>query len=143
MTNETITNMQAAVSEPDTDVDLAKMVVRSAGYNLVSQRFIVNFAEFIQDWRKGDFDLPPLAACDVEACFEAWQEDVNQKEVTTKPAAAKEVQQQSQAEHQTVPELTDEDVRAVGGIVHRDGNIFFTNIEMLNKVILAAQRSKK
>ena len=78
---------QAERVEPVMDIDLAKMVVRSAGYSLVSQRFIVNFAEFIQDWRKGDFELSPLAACDVEACFEAWQEEVNQKEVSTPPAA--------------------------------------------------------
>ena len=34
--------------------------------------------------------------------------------------------------------LTKDDVRAAGGIVHSDGNIFFTNIEQLN----AAIRSK-
>lgn len=32
--------------------------------------------------------------------------------------------------------LTEEDVRKAGGIVHRDGNIFFTNIEHLNAAIL-------
>ena len=31
--------------------------------------------------------------------------------------------------------LTKEEVRAVGGIVHSDGNIFFTNIEQLNAAI--------
>jgi hypothetical protein len=34
-------------------------------------------------------------------------------------------------------ELTDADVRAVGGIVHRDGNVFFTNVALLNKAIAA------
>jgi hypothetical protein len=37
----------------------------------------------------------------------------------------------------TVP-LTVEDVRKAGGIVHGDGNIFFSNIEQLNAAILAA-----
>lgn len=36
-------------------------------------------------------------------------------------------------------ELTKEDVLAVGGIVHRDGNVFFTNIALLNKAIEAAK----
>lgn len=67
-------------AQPD-DLDYAKAVVRSAGYSLVSRRFIVNFSEFIQDWRKGDFDLPKLAALDVQSCFDAWQEEVNQIEV--------------------------------------------------------------
>jgi hypothetical protein len=39
---------------------------------------------------------------------------------------------------ETVP-LTHEHVRAVGGIVHRDGNIFFTNIEKLNAAVEAAK----
>jgi len=30
--------------------------------------------------------------------------------------------------------LTHDDVRKAGGIVHRDGNIFFTNINMLNGI---------
>ena len=63
------------------DLDYAKAQVRSAGYSLVSAEFISNFAEFIQDWRKGDFALPKLAALDVEACFDAWQKEVNQNEV--------------------------------------------------------------
>lgn len=63
------------------DLDYAKAQVRSANYSLVSAEFISNFAEFIQDWRKGDFDLPRLAALDVEACFDAWQKEINQKEV--------------------------------------------------------------
>lgn len=63
------------------DLDYAKAQVRSAGYSLVSAEFISNFAEFIQDWRKGDFDLPKLAALDVKACFDAWQAGVNQAEV--------------------------------------------------------------
>lgn len=33
--------------------------------------------------------------------------------------------------------LTDADVRAVGGIIHRDGNVFFTNIEQMNAAIHA------
>jgi hypothetical protein len=35
--------------------------------------------------------------------------------------------------------LTDADVRAAGGIIHRDGNVFFANIEALNRAILAAK----
>ena len=33
--------------------------------------------------------------------------------------------------------LTEEDIRAAGGIVHRDGNVFFTNVEKLNQAFLA------
>ena len=33
--------------------------------------------------------------------------------------------------------LTDDDIRKAGGIVHRDGNIFFTNIAKLNAAIEA------
>ena len=33
--------------------------------------------------------------------------------------------------------LTKEDVRAAGGIVHSDGNVFFTNLDQLNAAILA------
>jgi len=33
--------------------------------------------------------------------------------------------------------LSKEDVRAAGGIVHSDGNVFFTNLEQLNAAILA------
>jgi hypothetical protein len=36
-------------------------------------------------------------------------------------------------------ELTNDDVRAVGGIVHRDGNVFFTNVALLNKAIATAK----
>lgn len=31
--------------------------------------------------------------------------------------------------------ITQEDVRAVGGMLHRDGNIFFINLEVLNKAV--------
>lgn len=31
--------------------------------------------------------------------------------------------------------LTAADVRRAGGIVHSDGNVFFTNLDMLNKAI--------
>ncbi len=34
--------------------------------------------------------------------------------------------------------LTDEQIRKAGGIVHRDGNIFFTNIDQLNSAIESA-----
>ena len=34
--------------------------------------------------------------------------------------------------------LTDEQIRKAGGIVHRDGNIFFTNINQLNSAIESA-----
>lgn len=37
-----------------------------------------------------------------------------------------------------VVQMTDESVRAAGGIVHKDGNIFFTNIDKLNAAILSA-----
>ena len=33
--------------------------------------------------------------------------------------------------------LSEQDVRDAGGIVHRDGNVFFTNIDKLNEAILA------
>lgn len=33
--------------------------------------------------------------------------------------------------------LSEQDVRDAGGIVHRDGNVFFTNIDKLNAAILA------
>ena len=72
---------EADKPNPLEDLDCAKMMVRSAGYSLVSADFIAAFAEFIQDWRKGDFDLPKLAALDVKACFDAWQKEVNQNEV--------------------------------------------------------------
>ena len=72
---------EADKPNPLDDLDCAKMMVRSAGYSLVSADFIAAFAEFIQDWRKGDFDLPKLAALDVKACFDAWQKEVNQNEV--------------------------------------------------------------
>lgn len=31
--------------------------------------------------------------------------------------------------------LTQYDVRAAGGIIHRDGNIFFTNLDKLNEAV--------
>ena len=37
-----------------------------------------------------------------------------------------------------VVELTVDDVRNAGGIVHKDGNIFFTNIDKLNAAIQCA-----
>lgn len=40
---------------------------------------------------------------------------------------------------QAAQPLTHEHVRAVGGIVHGDGNIFFTNIEKLNAAVEAAK----
>ena len=74
---------EADKPNPLEDLDCAKMMVRSSGYSIVSADFIIAFAEFIQDWRNGDFDLPKLAALDVEACFDAWQAGVNQAEVKT------------------------------------------------------------
>ena len=35
--------------------------------------------------------------------------------------------------------ITNEHIRAAGGIVHSDGNIFFTNLEKPNAAVLAAQ----
>ena len=40
------------------------------------------------------------------------------------------------------PPLTVENIRDVGGIVHKDGNIFFTNIEQANRAMLAAREVK-
>lgn len=37
--------------------------------------------------------------------------------------------------------LTAADVRRAGGIVHSDGNVFFTNLDMLNKAIAGSQAS--
>lgn len=36
------------------------------------ERFFINFNEFVSDWRNGDFDLPQLAALDVESCLSVW-----------------------------------------------------------------------
>lgn len=36
-------------------------------------------------------------------------------------------------------DLSAADIRAIGGIVHGDGNIFFTNIEQLNRAIRKEQ----
>lgn len=33
-------------------------------------------------------------------------------------------------------QLTKEDVLSAGGIVHRDGNVFFTNLALLNKALV-------
>lgn len=38
--------------------------------------------------------------------------------------------------------LSEQDVRDAGGIVHRDGNVFFTNIDKLNAAILAKLADK-
>lgn len=35
--------------------------------------------------------------------------------------------------------LTAADVRRAGGIVHSDGNVFFTNLDMLNKAITGSK----
>ena len=61
------------VAVPEMDLDLARAMCRSAGISLVSQEFIINFAEFYQDWLKGYFALPRLAELDMKACFESWQ----------------------------------------------------------------------
>ena len=37
-------------------------------------------------------------------------------------------------------QITKEEVRAVGGIVHGDGSIFFTSIEQLNAAMALATR---
>jgi hypothetical protein len=39
--------------------------------------------------------------------------------------------------------LTTEAIRAAGGIVHKDGNVFFTNLEQLNQAIEAAHGIKE
>jgi len=39
--------------------------------------------------------------------------------------------------------LTAEVIRAAGGIVHKDGNVFFTNLEQLNQAIKAAHGIKE
>ena len=69
------------------DLDHAKAVVRSAGYSMVTQRFIALFSDFIMDWKKGDFELPEYAALDVQSCFEAWQEDANVEAIAAQPAS--------------------------------------------------------
>lgn len=38
--------------------------------------------------------------------------------------------------------ITTEHVRAAGGIVHSDGNIFFTNLEKLNAAVTLAQQAE-
>ena len=38
--------------------------------------------------------------------------------------------------------LTKDDVRKAGGVVHGDGNIFFTNIDQLNAAIAAATKEQ-
>ena len=37
-------------------------------------------------------------------------------------------------------QITKEEIRAVGGIVHGDGNIFFTSLEQLNAAMALATR---
>ena len=49
---------------------------------------------------------------------------------TLGPCVAQQAQQPVIA-----PKLSHDDIRAAGGIVHRDGNVFFTNVEQLNQAI--------
>jgi hypothetical protein len=55
------------------DLELARAMCRSAGISLVSRDFIEQFADFVMDWRKGDFTLPKYAELDMQSCFNAWQ----------------------------------------------------------------------
>lgn len=55
------------------DLDLARAMCRGAGISLVSRDFIERFADFVSDWKKGDFTLPKYAELDMQSCFDAWQ----------------------------------------------------------------------
>lgn len=55
------------------DLELARAMCRGAGISLVSRDFIERFADFVSDWKKGDFTLPKYAEIDMQSCFDAWQ----------------------------------------------------------------------
>lgn len=55
------------------DLSIARAVCRSSGISLVSRNFIERFADFVMDWKKGDFTLPQYAEIDMQSCFDAWQ----------------------------------------------------------------------
>lgn len=63
---------KAIATEP-IDLGLARAMCRSAGISLVSRDFIERFADFVMDWKKGDFTLPKYAELDMQSCFDAWQ----------------------------------------------------------------------
>lgn len=75
-----LTALKDAQAKQLDDLAHAKAVVRSFGYSTVTSKFIECFSEFISDWKKGDFDLPTLAALDLESCFVAWQEVFHEME---------------------------------------------------------------
>jgi hypothetical protein len=68
----TATHPPAPKQEP-MDLDLARAMCRGAGISLVSRDFIERFADFVSDWKKGDFTLPKYAELDMQSCFAAWQ----------------------------------------------------------------------
>ena len=74
--------------QPEIDLDFARAMCRSAGISLVSRDFIERFADFVNDWRKGDFELPKLAALDVQSCFDAWQKFDPELATTPQPTPA-------------------------------------------------------
>jgi len=58
-------------------------------------------------------------------------------------AIAKEIQDLYTTPPAAQRPLTTEAIRAAGGIVHKDGNVFFTNLEQLNQAIEAAHGIKE
>lgn len=51
--------------------DEAEKKLGEAGLVILPASFLINFREFVSDWKKGDFDLPKLAQLDVQACLTA------------------------------------------------------------------------
>ena len=70
-----------------------------------------------------------------------WHPEADQKindgDFSSNPAMPHILRKLRQTPQPEPVELTHEDIRAGGGIVHRDGNVFFTNVAMLNKAIAA------
>jgi hypothetical protein len=68
--------LQGILAQPEqepVDLDFARAMCRGAGISLVSRDFIERFADFVGDWKKGDFILPKYAELDMQSCFDAWQ----------------------------------------------------------------------
>jgi prefoldin subunit 5 len=77
----------------------------------------------------GEVHIAALAAPQAPAYFE------EQPDGTVIPVDPSEYAPQAPAPKP----LTKEDVRKVGGIVHGDGNIFFTNLEQLNAALITGE----
>jgi hypothetical protein len=77
-----------------------------------------------------------LMALEKISLFNEFGEDT-QAGIARKALAA--LRAQPVAQPAEAIELTNDDVRAVGGIVHRDGSVFFTNVALLNKAITHAK----